>query len=293
MFGYVRARLDMLSEQEREAYQAVYCGICHTMGQSYGQFSRLFLNYDFVFLAMLLAPRNTICSNECKGCILHPIKGKPSCESGEWLEAVAGESVILTYWKLRDSVQDDGFFRSLPSRFLSACLRKAYRIAKTRYPEFDHEVTTDLATLSELEHTGCPSIDKTADCFALILKAAANGWGEDEGQKRVLEQLLYHVGRWIYLIDGIDDLEKDKKQGCFNPIVARFPQWTEDDQDYLYLNLTHSLNMARAAFQLMEPNVWTSVIENILYSGLPAVTELVFCGRWKEYKNRRGTTTDE
>lgn len=293
MFGYVRARLDTLSEQERKGYQAVYCGLCHTMGKHYGQFSRLFLNYDFAFLAMLLAPKDAPCSNGCKGCTLHPIKGRPSCEGGEWLDAVAGKSVILTYWKLRDSVQDNGFLGGLPARFLSLCLRRAYRIARERYPDFDHEVVIQLTALSELEREGCPSIDRTADCFALLLKVAANGSSENDGQNRVLEQLLYHIGRWIYLIDGVDDLEKDKKSGNYNPIVVRFPQWTVEEQDYLYLNLNHSLNMARAAFQLLEPNAWTSIVENILYSGLPAVTELVFCGKWKEYKNKRGTTTDE
>lgn len=279
--------MDMLSPEARDDYQAVYCGVCRTMGKSYGQFSRLFLDYDFAFLAMLLAPENVQRANGCKGCLLHPIKGKPVCEEGPWLELVAGESVILTYWKLRDSVADSGFFKGLPARFLSICLYRGYRKAKKMCPDFDREVIFLLGELGKLEKEGSSSIDRTADCFARILKATVPRT-KAEGQTRALEQLLYHVGRWIYLIDGVDDLEKDRKSGNYNPITARFPQWTEEDKNYLRGNLDHSLALAGAAFQLLKPNAWMPVVENILYSGLPSVTELVFAGKWQEYKKKKG-----
>lgn len=292
MFGYVRARGDILSAEARDGYQAAYCGVCRAMGKTCGQFSRLFLNYDFAFLAMVLAPDDIPCVSGCKGCLLHPVKGRPCCEEGRWLELAAAESVILTYWKLRDSVADSGFFKSLPARFLSVCLRPGYQRARKKCPDFDREVISLLDELEKLEQEGSPSIDRTADCFARILKATVPRTGE-EGQTRALEQLLYHVGRWIYLIDGVDDLEKDKKSGNYNPVAARFPQWTEKDKDYLRGNLNHSLALAGAAFQLLKPNAWTPVVENILYSGLPGVTELVFAGEWREYKDRKGVAARE
>ena len=292
MFGYVRARLDLLSPEEREAYQAAYCGVCHTMGKQYGQFSRLFLDYDFAFLAMLLAPERIPCAEGCKGCLLHPLRGNPTCEEGPWLELAAGESVILTYWKLRDSVGDSSFFKGFAARFLSACLRPAYQKARQNYPEFDREVVSLLRELGRWEEEKSASIDRTADCFARLLRAAAPR-SETEGQSRALEQLLYHVGRWIYLIDGVDDLSQDSKTGNYNPVLARFPQWDEEDQAYLRANLDHSLSLAGAAFQLLKPNAWTSIVENILYCGLPGVTELVFTGKWREYKKKRGVTAYE
>lgn len=257
------------------------------MGKCYGQFSRLFLNYDFAFLAMLLAPENIPCTSGCKGCFLHPVKGRPSCGGGPWLDQVAGESVILTYWKLRDSVVDEGFFKGMAARILTLCLRPGYRKACQQYPDFDREVAALLQELGSLEQELSPSIDRTADCFARLLKAAAPK-SDSEDRNKALGQLLYHVGRWIYLIDGVDDLEQDRKNGNYNPILARFPQWTEEDKDYLKVNLEHSLSLATEAAQRLEPNAWTSVLENILQTGLPSVTELVFAGKWREYKNRKG-----
>ena len=74
MFGYVRARRDTLNAAGLADYEAAYCGLCRTLGRRRGSFSRLFLNYDFVFLAMLLAPGDAPCTALCRRCMLHPIK---------------------------------------------------------------------------------------------------------------------------------------------------------------------------------------------------------------------------
>ena len=282
MFGYVRVRQEDLSPEELAGYGAAYCGVCRTMGERYGNFSRLFLNYDFALLAMLLAPPDQPCTTGCRRCALHPIQGRPTCRGGAWLETTAGESVILTWWKLKDTVRDEGFLSGLPARFLGLCLTPGYRRARKDCPEFDAQVGSLLDELGAMEAREEPSIDRTADCFARLLRAAAPRTG-DEGRDRALGQVLYHVGRWIYLVDAVDDLEEDGKEGRYNPVRARFPQWTEEDRAYLRQSMDHSLALAGSAFQLLEPNAWSPVVENILYSGLPGVTELVFSGRWREY----------
>ena len=112
---------------------------------------------------------------------------------------------------------------------------------------------------------------------------------ESSARTRALEQLLYHVGRWIYLVDAWDDLEEDGRTGSYNPIAARFPEQVEANRDYLRTTLLHSLNLARSACALLELGHWQGAVENILYLGLPMVEELVFTGRWKavNHQNRR------
>lgn len=286
MFGYVRAGKDTLSPTDRVAYESVYCGLCHTLKVQYGNISRLFLNYDFAFLAMLLAPGDYQGEAECRKCPMHPQKGRQVCQGGPWLETAAGESVILSWWKLRDTLADGGFLSQMGARFLCLLLGPAYRKAKARYPDFDKETARLLVEQGELEKEGCPSIDRTADCFARLLMAAAPTVGE-ERLDRPREQLLYHLGRWIYLIDGVDDLPEDRKRGRFNPVAARFPSWTSEDQAYLRQNMDHSLALVGAAFQLLPMNPWTGVLENIIYSGLPGVEELVFSGKWRENQTKR------
>ena len=285
MFGYVRARQDTLSEEAAEKYHAAYCGLCHVLGRRYGWFARMFLNYDFVMLAMLLAPPEASGQSSCAKCVLHPLRGKPVCKGGEWLETAGGESVILAYWKLKDTLVDGGFFSRLTARFLCLCCGPGYRRARAQFPEFDARTTQLLQRLHELEEERCPSIDQAADCFAQLLQAAAPPAGE-ESRDRTLEQLLYHLGRWIYLVDAVDDLEEDRRAGRYNPVAARFPDWSQEDQAALRNTMDHSLALAGAAFQLLGENAWSPVVENILYSGLSGVEELVFSGQWKQHQKR-------
>ena len=37
MFGYVRPSLAKLSEEGKARFGAAYCGLCHTLGERYGQ----------------------------------------------------------------------------------------------------------------------------------------------------------------------------------------------------------------------------------------------------------------
>lgn len=285
MFGYVRARWDTIPDAAAENYKAVYCGLCRAMGRKYGSFARLFLNYDFTFLAMLLMPPAESPCVSCHPCLRHPVHGRSACEGAEWLDTAAGESVILAYWKLRDTVADEGFFRGLGARSLSLFLRKAYRRARKELPGFDAEAVKLLRELKELEEEGCASIDRTADRFAQLLRAAAPMTGEP-ARDRVMGELLYHVGRWVYLIDAVDDLPEDRKVGRYNPVAARFDGWTEEDKVYLQQVMDHSLALAGAALELLPVNACTPAVENIIYSGLPAVQELVFSGRWREEQKK-------
>ena len=114
MFGYVRPSLGRLTEEEKVRFQAAYCGLCRTMGRRCGAVSRLFLNYDLTFLAMVLS--DGAGRTECRRCAIHPVKGCPCAEGDPALNTAADMSVILTYWQLRDGVADHGFWGGLKYR---------------------------------------------------------------------------------------------------------------------------------------------------------------------------------
>ena len=125
-----------------------------------------------------------------------------------------------------------------------------------------------------------------------ILQAAAPSTG-DAAENRARGQLLYHVGRWIYLTDAWDDLEEDACAGRYNPISARFEGIEEEQaRQAMRATLRHSLNLAASAGNLMPLGVYTPVVENILYLGLPMVEELVFTGRWREARKQMKRSID-
>lgn len=285
MFGYVRpARLE-LKVRDWETYRAVYCGLCHTLGRRYGLIPRLLLNYDFTFLAMLLSPKTEKPQTERKRCIACPHKKKCVLVENRGLTVAADESVILTYHQLQDTIADSGFWKRAAARSLALLLRPSYKKASGYRPGFDQLVRKELERLSELEKERCASLDAPADTFASILRAAAPETG-DEGQDRAMGQLLYHVGRWIYLIDAWDDLKEDRKTGGYNPLLLRWEDGSEAHQKELRTTLENSLDLSISAFYLISPGCWGPILGNILCVGLPAVEEAVFQGIWKKkHKN--------
>lgn len=279
MFGYVRALEGELDEENQSRYHGAYCGLCHTLGRRYGFFARFTLNYDFTLLAMLFAPLEPqFCARRC---IVHPFRKRRCCVSTPGFELAADQSIILFYRKLEDDVADRGFLAGLPSRLACWGFRRAYRKAAALRSGFDVQVGENLSRLGEMERAACASMDRTADAFACILRAAVPD-GLENRRARALGELLYHLGRWVYLIDAWDDLAEDREKGTYNPLLARFRGRPEDELDYIRATLTHSVRLCQAAFQLEEFGSWTPVLEHILYRGLPGVQEEVLSGRWKK-----------
>ena len=78
MHGYVLPDRPELKVKEHELYKAYYCGICKSVKKRLGQLPRIVLNYDYVFLALILSSLNpekeTILWERCH---LHPFKKIP------------------------------------------------------------------------------------------------------------------------------------------------------------------------------------------------------------------------
>lgn len=200
------------------------------------------------------------------------------------MEQAADASVILTYWRLEDKVRDEKGVARLKAAITKALLGGAYARAAAQRAEFDRAVCSRLEELHLLEKESCPSIDRPADTFARLLAAAAPT-REDPGQQRAMDQLLYHLGRWIYLVDARDDLEEDRKSGSYNPIALRWGDAPADGE--LELTLTHSISLMRSAAALLDFGRQMDLIENVLNYGLPAVQKAVLSGQWKQIQKQK------
>lgn len=286
MFGYVRAVTAVLPPEERTRYKAVYCGLCRALGARYGRAAQLTLNYDFVFLALLLAPPGETEKTAQYRCPAAPWKQKTVWLGDAALDAAADATVILVWWKLQDAIRDGGWGERLKSRSVTLALRRHYRLAAQRRPEFDRVAEDCLRELHRLEEANTPSLDRPADAFARLLQAAAIEVSPAARQSAVA-QILYHVGRWIYLADAWDDLAEDRAAGNYNPLLARYGDRAEQMQDALRETMHVSLGLANTAYTLLDWGVWEPLLGHILQTGLPAVEEAVFTGRWKQAKHPR------
>ena len=284
MFGYVRPRRDLLDQAAFETYHAAYCGLCRALGKQFGFRARFLVNYDMTFLYLLRSSVAEPCG--VRGCWCPArVCGRKSCIlDDDGFGPVAACTVILSYEKLRDNVRDERFLRRLPFRLLTLLFRRAYQRASRMLPEFAALCARQLAALQELEAASSPSIDATADCFARIVSGCANDL-RDPNQRRPMEQILYHTGRFLYLADALDDLKEDCAKNAYNPLRYRFSvtdgTLPQTELDYLSQLTDSSVNLAGAALELLPMHVHEDLLKNIIYLGFPAVFFAVKTGKFQ------------
>ncbi len=280
MYGYIRPDRGALTVLEYRRFQAAYCGLCEALQKRCGALARFVVSYDLTFLAMVLS--RGACT-EWRRCPAHPLQKRPCAVDDPALDAAADYSVILSRWKLRDTVTDESLAVGLPSRSALALLRPAYEKAAERQTAFDENTRACLQELSALEEERCPSLDRAADCFARILAFAADG---EESERRIRREILYHVGRCVYILDAVDDFEQDRKDGSYNPLLCRREQpgdkLTREEKEELRSTLILSQRCAAKALELRQEDVWQPILRNILCLGLPQAMNAVLAGKWNK-----------
>ena len=287
MFGYVRPFKSELLVREYDQYKAAYCQLCRALKEHYGRAASFTLSYDCTFYALLmLSTREARLSLHHGRCVMNPLKRCDFLESdGEAYHKAAALSVLLTYHKLRDNLEDDSFFKSLGSRlFLPFVSRKARKAAE-EYPFLAQEAQKAMDGQRQAEENA-GGVDACAEPTANLLAALFKELACDSLQGAALERFGYFLGRWVYLMDAADDLLDDLKEGAFNPFIPRLglsgkTELTPQERKAADQACNQTLNATAAqmllAFNLVELRNFGPILENVVTKGLPEIQrEILF-----------------
>lgn len=289
MFGYVRPNIPELKVRDNELYRATYCGLCRTMGKNTGCFSKMTLNYDFVFLALLqMAVNESEVKVKMRRCIAHPFKKRPMIEPNDSLKYSAKTSVILTRLKLRDNINDSHGMSRLKAK-IAGCVSIFLKKTDKNLKELESLVWDSINKLTLYENENVDSIDKVANTFGELLGTLAS-YNLDGSNKRIVYEIGYHLGKLIYVLDAVDDLKSDIKTGSFNVIKNSFgSELSEGDKNILKCAMTFELDKMSKCVELLDfskCNDIERIIKNVTYIGLPNEIERVLCkGEKKQKKN--------
>lgn len=278
MLGYVRPCKPDMRIREYDTYKAIYCGLCKELGKSFGAASRLTLSYDFAFLALLhLSVNDALASFDKMICVAHPFKKMPQALPNEALSYSASCAVLTIYHKVRDNIADSRLFRKLPPLALLPFAKGAYRKSARTYPAIAALIEEQIERQTALEAAGCASLDESADPTSRMMEAIAAGITENGQHKRILARFGYLLGRWIYLLDALDDVEKDSKQGAYNPLLLRFQvespaHLTEEKLTEIRTFAVDELHLTMGelagAYALLPIVKYRPILDNIVYAGL-------------------------
>ncbi len=306
MFGYVKPFVSQLKVCEHEIYKGIYCGLCKQFGRSYNQLSRLTLSYDMTFFALLYIGLSDEKLNfENKRCFMHPFKKKPCILQCKALKLSADIGILFAFYKLKDNVADENFVKKFLSRFCKLGLLFSFKKAKHRQSEVSKIIKDFVKDQSKMEKKEHVSIDEACHPTAKALGLIAATLSNDHKNKDTLYRVGYMLGRYIYIIDAVDDLQKDLKNNSFNPFLQSFSLENKIDleldsnsinsfDDMQYFNkmssnmqkseilkkakdtLNFTIAQLAEAFELLPIKRYKPIINNIIYLGMKSSSEKVF-----------------
>ncbi len=277
MFGYIKAYAPEMKMCEYEYYRAAYCGLCRAMGRCTGQCSRCLLNYDFTFMALVrIALTGEQPQFRRRRCFVHPFKKRLEMTQTGELDYCARASVLLSRHKCRDDMADERGMRKLRARLALIFMKSAYKRACRTLSELDASIAAELEILASLEREKCASVDIPATSFGR-LTASILSYGLEGGKAAVARQIGFHIGKWIYIADALDDYASDKKDGKYNPFVLLWKDGISPESAVgIQSALKRELMDAELGFNMIDygdDGRLRGVIENIIYCGMPKRAE--------------------
>lgn len=272
MFGYVNISCESISKEDKDLFGAYYCGLCKAISEK-SQLLRLGLNNDLTFLAVLLSG---VCDDEVdfkenSRCVIHSFKKHSEIEKNTVLEYAADMNILLVYFKICDDCEDE---KSTSKKGLRLLFKGSAKKIVQKYPEISEKIEKNLKRLSVLEKENCESVDEAADCFAKLLEAVfVPDFIKDEKTRKILKWMGYNLGRWIYIADAYEDLEKDKKKNNYNPLAFYDEKKLKKE---IYESMTFTLSNIAGAYDLLDIKRNDTLIRNIIYAGLPGKQDMIF-----------------
>lgn len=286
MFGYIIINKAEMKFKEFDVYHSYYCGICRDLKRKYGASGQLSLSYDMTFLAILLTglyePETRLAS--CK-CIAHPFENHET-RNNIFTEYAADMNALFACYKCRDDWEDEKkIWKLVHGKILEGKTGKQLKI----YQEKLKKISLLMQDFSEAEQSGNADIDVLAGLFGKVMAEIMTP-REDEWSDN-LRTLGFFLGKFIYLCDAYEDVEKDIKKGTFNPLKRRYesPDFEEECKTILMMMMSECCR----EFEKLPILENVEILRNILYSGVWCRYEAVHEKRMEKLQETGSVKTNE
>ncbi|MGN0349442.1 MAG: DUF5685 family protein [Roseburia sp.] len=263
MFGYININRSEMTEENRKAYQAYYCGLCRRLKTNCGAKGQMLLNYDMTFLVVLLTGLYEL-ENQTSDiiCALHPTKKRPAWFN-EATDYAADMNLLVAYHNLLDDWRDE---RAYTKKAFAKLLDKDYARVMDKYPRQARAVEEFMKKTAEVENNREPNLDAvsglTGDMLGEIFCWKQDEWAEE------LRMLGFYMGKFIYIMDAYEDYENDRKNKSYNPLFYIEQESIQDWETFCRLLLTSMMSECAKSFERLPILLHADILRNVLYSGV-------------------------
>ncbi len=261
MFGYIVLNKPEIKIKDFEEYRSFYCGLCRELREKFGLAGQVSLTYDMTFVILLLdGLYEPGIRKGTTRCIMHPVR-KQMVRKSIVTEYAADMNLLLTYYKCMDDWKDE---RKLIRLGYAKLLEGKNEETAQSYQKKAEKILALLEQLSRWERAGERDIDKMAGCFGKIMEEVF-AYKEDIWEKS-LRRMGFYLGKFIYLLDAYEDVEKDAENGNYNPFSKDYiiEGFEERTRQLLIMMLAEACR----EFEKLPIIRHGDILRNILYSGV-------------------------
>ena len=262
MFGYVVLNKPEIKFKDFDMYRSFYCGLCRELRERYGISGQITLSYDMTFVILLLSALYEPPTRKgTTRCIVHPVR-KQTVRKNAITEYGADMNIFLTYYKCKDDWNDE---KKILSLAYGKLLESKEKKSEQQWKKKIDVIISCLNELSEMEQEGETDIDRVSGCFGRIM-AEIFAYREDVWEP-TLRRMGFYLGKFIYLMDAYDDVEKDIKSGSYNPFRKAYlddPAFADDCRSLLTLMMSE----CSREFEQLPILLHAEILRNVLYSGV-------------------------
>ena len=277
MFGYVDIDKGTLEKGQIGLWQTFMCGLCFSTKKLYGNFPRMFISNDVnLFNVLFHSVLGIDVELDKTRCFSHPIRKQTVTKTDVLSDKLSTANVLLTYWNVYDDTVDEG--GSIGKQTALKALSRAYKKAKAHFLQLDEMLSERYQQLREMEKDACQSIDKVAHAFSQLAEDFATLVLGEQATEHV-RTLSYNLGKWIYLIDALDDAAKDIKRKQYNPFVAHYGASKFDElksqKAELQFEMFAVLNRVASAYNDLNLTKYTCLLDNVFYNSIRNKTNAI------------------
>lgn len=263
MFGYININQKIMTEENKKAYQAYYCGLCRRLKSNCGTKGQVLLDYDMTFLVVLLTGLYELSDESSEiTCALHPTKRR-TVWVNEATDYAADMNVILAYHNLIDDWKDD---KAYSKKAFAKMLDKDYTRIMQKYPRQVKAIEEYIRRTEEVERARETNLDAVAGLTGEML-GEVFCWKEDEWAEE-MRTLGFYMGKFIYIMDAYEDYAVDMRKGAYNPLVYMNRENDQDLDTLVRLLLTSMMAECAKSFERLPILLHADILRNVLYSGV-------------------------
>lgn len=233
MFGFLKVPInsDRNCQSSSNGIRQNYCGTCKAIGVEYGHTIRFVLNSDIAFLGYLF--ESLIDDDHTKKITPFDCLSLPQPKDIPFhLEYLATINTILAKLKIEDKIVDGNVLwaKALKNAYANTFDKATKKLQQWNFPtdqlllltqnqqEVEKTVIESNSIATIVEYYG----EQTAKITELCLVHGGKLLGLSTHEIESLGKLGKKYGELIYLVDAVEDFEKDKQNNHFNPFLKSF-----------------------------------------------------------------------